>query len=187
MQHENAANNHTQPNPNPDWTRPKVSPETALELRRVLEQTEGRIDDAEAELAAMRRQADAIRGLLAIEEPLADGEPKEDEAVQEAASAGAKSKIPPYNPKSFSSQLRYAIFRVLANERPLHRDDILERVEDQGLVVPPTKNKKPVNQVGNALSREEMFCNYNGMQGWWTLTEELEQDIPLPKDGKLFD
>ena len=85
--------------------------------------------------------------------------------------------------KSFNAQLTHAIQKVLLEERPLHRSDILERVEEAGLEVLGSKAKKPVNIVGNVLSTDPRFTSA-GAPGYWTLAESpVMPDVEEEEEG----
>ena len=68
---------------------------------------------------------------------------------------------------SFASEIGDAIYFVLKDESPLHRNDILKRVKDRGIHV---GGANPANNLGTYLSRDDRFKNAG--KGKWTLTED---------------
>ena len=71
------------------------------------------------------------------------------------------------NKGTVGQELGGAIFSILTFDRPLHRKDILTRVQERGLHV---GGDNPVNAVGAYLSVDDRFKNVG--QGVWTLREE---------------
>lgn len=71
---------------------------------------------------------------------------------------------------SFTAAVKSAIQEILRNEGPLHRSEVLNRLEDQGLMF--THHKNPVNTVASFLSQTP---NVKGDgKGNWDSTERKE-------------
>ena len=73
---------------------------------------------------------------------------------------------------TYAQELTDAIYDALLSERPLHRTDILGRVDERGVHV---GGRKPVNSIGSYLSTDQRFKNCG--RGMWTLREEPQAGI----------
>lgn len=92
-----------------------------------------------------------------------------------------ESKRPRIRPEpSRVSNLGDGIYQVLTTERPLHRRQVYERLEEMGMTIP---GQDPVNNVGAHLSLDPRFMSVGG--GVWDLAdppEHEESDRPEPVD-----
>ena len=71
------------------------------------------------------------------------------------------------NKDSFGEKIGTAIYGILHNEGgPLHRSEILSRIQEQGIHV---GGKNPVNSVGTYLSLDDRFVNVG--RSMWDLAE----------------
>ena len=68
---------------------------------------------------------------------------------------------------SYAREVSDAMLDILTDERPLHRNVVLARVQQRGIHVGGTK---PVNSIGSYLSTDQRFKNCG--RGMWTLAEE---------------
>ena len=73
----------------------------------------------------------------------------------------------------YAQELTDAMCDILASERPLHRQDILARVQERGIHV---GGQKPVGTIGSYLSMGSHFRNAG--RGIWTLAEEPQSEQP---------
>ena len=71
---------------------------------------------------------------------------------------------------SFTAAVKHAIQEILRNEGPLHRSEVLSRLEDQGLMF--THHKNPVNAVASFLSQTPNVTGDG--KGNWDSTERKE-------------
>ena len=79
---------------------------------------------------------------------------------------------------SYEREMSDAMFDILTDERPLHRNIILDRVQERGIQV---GGRKPVNTIGSYLSIDDRFSNV--ARGIWTLAEEPQSDISAEIDN----
>ncbi len=83
-----------------------------------------------------------------------------------------ESKRPRIRPEpSRVSNLGDGIYQVLTTERPLHRRQVYERLEEMGMTIP---GQDPVNNVGAHLSLDPRFMSVGG--GVWDLADPPERD-----------
>ncbi len=75
---------------------------------------------------------------------------------------------------SYAREVSDAMLDILTDERPLHRNVVLARVQQRGIHVGGTK---PVNSIGSYLSTDQRFKNCG--RGIWTLAEEPQAGISL--------
>lgn len=123
-----------------------TSPSTIRDLRTALEELEEKkreIDEQYRNVAAALRY---------FEESVQEPRPRMEEASK--------------------SNLGDAVYEVLKEERPLHRQQVYERLVEMGVSV---RGQTPVNSVGGRLSTDPRFRNVGG--GMWDLSE------PPPRDG----
>ena len=74
---------------------------------------------------------------------------------------------------SFTAAVKTAIQAILREEGPLHRLDILQRLEDQGLMF--THHKSPVNAVASFLSQTPNVRSDG--KGNWDSTVKKEKEV----------
>ena len=87
----------------------------------------------------------------------------------------------------YAQEVSNAMFAILTEQRPLHRDDILARIQERGIHI---GGQKPVNSIGSYLSLDARFSNAG--KGIWTLGEEPQAvdnipDIPDEMDSEAED
>ena len=87
-------------------------------------------------------------------------------------------EVPRDGVSSYAKELTATIYDILKDERPLHRDIILARVQERGIFV---GGQKPVNSIGSYLSTDARFGNV--ARGIWTLAEEPQSDISAEIDN----
>ena len=75
---------------------------------------------------------------------------------------------------SYAREVSDAMLDILTDERPLHRNVVLARVQQRGIHVGGTK---PVNSIGSYLSTDQRFKNCG--RGMWTLAEEPQAGISI--------
>ena len=71
---------------------------------------------------------------------------------------------------------RNAAYLVLAEERPLHRAKILERIQAMGVEI---VGRNPADLLTSYLSPDERLMAVRGLRGYWTLTEEPSGRVPI--------
>ena len=74
--------------------------------------------------------------------------------------------VPPH-PETQAGHIRHGIHGILLRERPLHRKEILGRLEKQGYEV---GGKKPIDLLSAHLSNDDKFKSAGS--GEWTLATE---------------
>ena len=74
----------------------------------------------------------------------------------------------------YAKEVSDAMVEILTDERPLHRDFILDRILERGIHI---GGQKPVNTIGSYLSLDSRFKNAG--RGIWTLAEEPQAEITL--------
>ena len=73
---------------------------------------------------------------------------------------------------SYEREVSDAMSDILTDERPLHRNVILDRVQERGIQV---GGRKPVNTIGSYLSIDDRFKNVS--RGVWTLADNPDQYV----------
>lgn len=93
-----------------------------------------------------------------------------DAAIREMREAG-DTVAPTLRGGERRARLVDAIDAVLRAERPMHRQDILARLEEQGVYV---GGNTPINSLSAYLSQDERFESVG--RGQWTLVDEPETE-----------
>ncbi len=99
----------------------------------------------EAQICKNEEDLRIVRGMIRINE-------EREDAVKKAS--------------SFADEVSDVVHTILEQESPLHRSEILKRVESYGLHV---GGSKPANNLGTYLSRDTRFVNVG--KGMWALEE----------------
>ena len=122
-----------------------------------------------------------LQDLLALREGWESQKSEAEQAIRSLDQAirllRPESGVAEYKPprQSFSALITDAIESMLTEERPLHRKDILHRLEQNFSYI---GGSDPLTTLGAMLSRDRRFKN--AKRGYWTLTVDPERDTSAP-------
>lgn len=143
-----------------------------------IEKRQLRLKELDAERVQQKKEMEALElAIIVLKEDWADEDWDEVCAVE----------APPSDPYSESVAIddenvpitrktRIAAYRVLVEERPLHRSKLLERISALGVEI---LGRNPVDSLAGYLSPDARFQPYPGMRGYWTLTQEPTGKRPI--------
>ena len=122
---------------------------------------EERISELRCEISALETEMDSIRSFKRLVDSMDDDE-----------------FAPTTNRDTYRRELTMAIQAILSEDGPLHRMDILHRVQDRGVYV---GGKKPIDNLATYLSIDPRFQSVG--RGYWSLErpgcrDETETDGP---------
>ena len=143
-----------------------------------IEKRQLRLKELDAERVQQRKEMEALElAIIVLKADWADEDWDEVCAVE----------APPIDPYSeyvasddenvpISHQVRRAVYKVLLEERPLHRNTLLTRVGEQGVEI---LGHRPTDSLTGYIGSDARFQPFPGMRGYWTLTQEPTGKRPI--------
>ena len=90
----------------------------------------------------------------------------------ESDASDTLARFLPFEP-SITKRARAAAYEVLSAERPLHRKEVMRRVEAMGVHI---EGAKPLQLFGSYIAPYDLIVSVPGEKGVWTLAEDISPE-----------